>query len=177
MSLHGSVLAAARFRTWLLHPQGPEVNSGCVGWTKHPFANPLAYWVRSLLPEALAEQVSGVNWRWGLLIGDGNSFPLPLWARFFAKAIEDLDPISTGFPAMISADDALRLLDLCEEMAVRVMLPGHAPAQHPTCCRICCTYGARLPEDEHLTCEPTDQCGLWKPAMERVQIAVEPLRP
>src|SRR5262245_62175938 len=108
MSLQGSVLAAPRFRTWLLHPIGPEVNSGCVGWTKHPFANPLAYWVRSLLPEALAQQVTGVNWRWGLLIGDGNCFPLPLWARFFAKAIEDLDPVSTGFPAMISAEDALR---------------------------------------------------------------------
>jgi len=71
----------------------------------------------------------------------------------------------------------LRLLDLCEEMAVTVPLPGHAPAQHPACCRICCTYGMRLPEDEHVTCEPTDQCGLWKPAMERVRIVVEPLRP
>ena len=63
------------------------------GLDKHPFANPLAYWVRSLLPEALAQQVSGINWRWGLLIGDGNCFPLPMWARFFAKAIEDLDPV------------------------------------------------------------------------------------
>ena len=54
MSLQGSILASARFRTWLLQPSGPEVNSGCVGWTKHVFANPLAYWVRSLLPEALA---------------------------------------------------------------------------------------------------------------------------
>ena len=58
-----------------------------------------------------------------------------------------------------------------------VTLPGHAPAQHPACCRICCTYGMRLPEDEHVTCAPTDQCGLWKPAMEQVRIAVEPLRP
>ena len=74
----------------------------------------------SLLPGALAHQVSGVNWRWGLLIGDGNCFPLPLWARFFAKAIEDLDPVSTGFPAMIPADDALRLLALCEEMDLTV---------------------------------------------------------
>ena len=78
MSLHGSALAAAGFRTWLLHPTGPEVTSGCVGWTKHPWANPLAYWVRSLLPETLAHQVKGVNWRWGLLIGDGNCFPLPM---------------------------------------------------------------------------------------------------
>ena len=38
----------------------------CVGWTKHASANPLAYWVRSLVPEALAQQVSGVNWRWGI---------------------------------------------------------------------------------------------------------------
>ena len=177
MSLHGSVLAAARFRMWLRHPTGPEVHSGCVGWTQQPLANPLVYWVRSCLPEALAQQVRGVNWRWGLLIGDGDCFPLPLWARFFAKAIEDRDPISTGSPSMIPADDALRLLDLCEEMAVTVPLPGHAPAQHPACCRICCTYGMRLPEDEHVTCEPTDQCGLWKPAMERVRIVVEPLRP
>ncbi len=43
--------------------------------------------------------------------------------------------------------------------------------------RVCCTYGMRLPEDEHVTCAPTDQCGLWKPAMEQVRIAVEPLRP
>ena len=90
MSVQGSVLEAARFRTWLLHPSGKDVNSACVGWTKHAFANPLVYWVRSLLPEALAQQVSGINWRWGLLIGDGNCFPVPLWARFFAKAIEDL---------------------------------------------------------------------------------------
>src|ERR1700730_10351746 len=134
MNLQGSVLESARFRTWLLHPSGKDVDSVCVGWTKHAFANPLAYWVRGLLPEALAHQVSGVNWRWGLLIGDGNSFPLPLWARFFAKAIEDLDPVSTGFPAMIPADDALRRLALCEEMAVMVALLGHAPAQHPACC-------------------------------------------
>src|SRR5215510_5692436 len=112
MSLHGSVLAAARFRMWLQHPTGPEVHSGCVGWTQQPLANPLAYWVLSCLPEALAQQVKGVNWRWGLLIGDGNCFPLPLWARFFTKAIEDRDPISTGSPSMIPADDALRLLDL-----------------------------------------------------------------
>ena len=70
MSLQGSVLESARFRTWLLHPSGKDVNSMCVGWTKHAFANPLAYWVRSLLPEALAQQVNGVNWRWGLLIGE-----------------------------------------------------------------------------------------------------------
>jgi hypothetical protein len=174
MSLQESVLKSARFRTWLLHPSGKDVNSVCVGWTKHAFANPLAYWVRSLLPEALAEQVSGVNWRWGLLIGDGNCFPLPMWARFFAKAIEDLDPVPTGFPSMITAEDALRLLALCEEMALHVTLPGHAPEQHPACCNVCCTYGMRLPEDEHVTCAPTDTCGLWKPAMEQVQIAIEP---
>ena len=77
---------------------------------------------------------------------------------------------------MIPADDAWRLLTLCGD-GVRVTLPGHAPEQHPACCRICCTYGIRLPEDEHDTCVPTDQCGLWKPAMEQVRIAVEPLRP
>ena len=36
MSLHGSMLASARFRMWLRHPSGPEVNSGCVGWTNIP---------------------------------------------------------------------------------------------------------------------------------------------
>ena len=173
MSLQESVLASARFRTWLLQPSGPEVNHACVGWTKHASANPLVYWVRSLLPEALAHQLRGVNWRWGLLIGDGNCFPLPLWARFFAKAIEDLDPVPTGFPAMIPAADALRLLTLCEEMAGQITLPGHAPEQHPACCRLCCTYGIRLPEDEHGTCVPTDTCGLWKPAMEQVHIVRE----
>ena len=75
---------------------------------------------------------------------------------------------------MIAAEDALRLLALCEEMALRVTLPGHAPEQHPECCSVCCTYGVRLPEDEHSTCAPTDTCGLWKPAMEQVRIAIEP---
>ena len=79
MRLHGSVLAAARFRTWLLHPTGPEVNSRCVGWTKHPWANPLAYWVRSLLPQALAHQVSSVTWRW-VICRHGNCFPMQPWA-------------------------------------------------------------------------------------------------
>jgi len=177
MSLHGSVLESARFRTWLLQPSGNDVNYACVGWTKHASANPLVYWVKSLLPEALAQQVNGVNWRWGLLIGDGNFFALPIWARFFAKAIEDLDPIPTGFPAMISAEDAMRLLALCEEMALHVTLPGHAPEQHPECCSVCCTYGVRMPEDEHATCAPTDTCGLWKPAMEQVHITIEPQSP
>ena len=100
-----------------------------------------------------------------------------MWARFFAKAIEELDPVPTGFPSMITAEDALRLLALCEDMALRVTLPGHAPEQHPECCNICCTYGIRMPEDEHVTCAPTDTCGLWKPAMEQVQIAIEPRHP
>lgn len=177
MSLQGSVLASARFRTWLLQPSGPEVTHAYVGWTKHASANPLVYWVRSLLPEALAHQVCGVNWRWGLLIGDGNCFPVPLWARFFAKAIEDLDPVPTGFPAMIPAADALRLLTLCEEMARQITLPGHAPEQHPDCCRVCCTYGVRLPEEEHARCAPTATCGRWKSAMEEVQITIAPRRP
>ena len=72
MSLYGSILTSARFRMWLQQPSGPEVTPACVGWTKHAAANPLVYWVRSLVPEALAHQVRGVNWRWGLLIGDGS---------------------------------------------------------------------------------------------------------
>jgi hypothetical protein len=73
MSLQGSVLESARFRTWLLHPSGKDVNSMCVGWTKHAFANPLAYWVRSLLPEALAPTgqwrqlaLGSPDWGWEL---------------------------------------------------------------------------------------------------------------
>jgi hypothetical protein len=93
-----------------------------------------------------------------------------MWARFFAKAIEDLDLVPTRFPSMIAADDALRLLARCEEMAMRVTLPGHAPEQHPECCRVCCTYGVRLPEDEPVLGAPTETCGLWKPAMEQVHI-------
>jgi hypothetical protein len=170
-------MESTRFRAWLLQPSGQDVNGMCVGWTKHASTNPLVYWVRGLVPEALAQQISGVNWRWGLLIGDGNFFPLPMWARFFAKAIEDLDPVPSGFPAMIPAEDALRLLTLCEEMVAGVTLPGHAPEQHSTCCSICCTYGIRMPEDEHATCTPTDTCGLWKPAMEQVRITIEPPRP
>ena len=177
MSLQGSVLESARFRTWLQQLSGIDVNRTCVGWTQHASTNPLAYWVRSLLPEALAQQVNGVDWRWGLLIGDGNCFPLPLWARFFAKAIENFDLVSMGVSSMIAAEDALRLLALCEEMASQVMLPGHAPEQHPACCSICCAYGIRMPEEEHDTCAPTDTCGLWKPAMEQVRIAIEPHQP
>jgi hypothetical protein len=103
MNPHGSGLSAARPQTWLPHPRGTEVDSGGVDWTQHSFAKPLAAWVRRLFPETLAHQVNGVNWRWGLLIDDRNCFPLSLWARFFTKAIEDLDPISTGFPSMIAA--------------------------------------------------------------------------
>jgi len=83
-----SVLAAAHFRTWLLQPSGPKVNHGCVWWTHPPVAHPLVHGVRRCVPEVLAHQVRGVHWRWGLLICDGNGFPLPLWARFSAKAIE-----------------------------------------------------------------------------------------
>src|SRR5438874_12579208 len=114
MSLQGSVLESTRFRTWLLHPSGKDVNSVCVGWTKPAFANPLAYWVRSLLPEALAEQVNGVNCRSALLIGDGNCSPVPMWARSFANAIEELHPVPTAFPSMITAENALRPPALCE---------------------------------------------------------------
>jgi hypothetical protein len=97
MSLHGSVLAAARFRMWLRHPTGPEVHSGCVGWTQQPLANPLAYWVRSCLPEALAQTGQGVKLAQGASrSADGDLLSVAAVARFFAKAIEDRDPVSTG---------------------------------------------------------------------------------
>src|SRR5262249_47663078 len=53
--------------------------------------------------------------------------------------------VPTDVPSRIAAEDALRLLALCEEMAVTVTLPGHAPEQHPACRRVCCTeYFKRL---------------------------------
>jgi hypothetical protein len=101
-------------------------------------AHLLAHGGRRCVPEALASQVRGVHGRWGLLIGDGNDFPLPLWAWFCTQALEERAPVSPDVPSRIAAEDALRLLALCEEMVVTVTLPGHAPEHHPACCRVWC---------------------------------------